>query len=151
MKAVISMKSKSFQKEIDSNMLYGKKIGEKVQGSPLGLENYELQITGGSDRQGFPMRKGVTGIIRKKLILSGGVGYKPKGKGIRRRKSIRGETVSEEIAQINLKVLKEGKQKFDDFVKKEEPAEKLPEEKLEETKKPEKKDKKEESSKEEKL
>lgn len=131
MKAVISMNGKSFQKEIDSNIVYGKEIGEKLQGNPLGFENYELQITGGSDKQGFPMKKGVAGMIRKKPILSDGVGYKPARKGIRRRKSIRGETISEEIAQINLKVVKEGNKKFDEFVKKEEPAEKEAEEKKE--------------------
>ncbi len=120
MKAVISTKGKSFQREFDSNIIYGKKIGEKLEGNIFGLEKYELQITGGSDKQGFPMRKGVKGITRKKLVLSGSVGYRPKGKGVRRRKSIRGETISEEIAQINLKVIKEGSKKFDEFVKKEE-------------------------------
>ncbi|MCD6274636.1 MAG: 30S ribosomal protein S6e [Candidatus Aenigmarchaeota archaeon] len=124
MKAVISMKGKSFQKEIDGNLLYGKKIGDVIQGGSLGLENYELQITGGSDKQGFPMRKGVVGITRKKIVLSGGVGYKSEGKGIRRRKSIRGEIISEEIAQINLKVLKEGQKKFEEFLDKKSSEEK---------------------------
>ena len=118
------MKGKSFQKEIDGNLLYGKKIGEVIPGSSLGLENYELQITGGSDKQGFPMRKGVVGITRKKVVLSRGVGYKSEGKGIRRRKSIRGEIISEEIAQINLKVLKEGQKKFEEFLDKKSSEEK---------------------------
>lgn len=122
MKAVISMKGKCLQKELDVKLVYGKKIGDKVDGSVVGLENYELQITGGSDKQGFPMKKGVSTPMRKKFVLTDGIGYNPKDKGIRRRKSIRGEVISDEVAQINLKVLKEGKQKFDDFFKKEEPA-----------------------------
>lgn len=117
MKAVISMGGKSFQKEIDENLVYGRKIGEKIDGSSLGLDKFELQITGGSDKEGFPMKKGVEGSSRKRLLLSGGVGYKPKRKGVKRRKSVRGEVVSEEIAQLNLKVLKEGGKKFDQVFK----------------------------------
>ncbi len=123
MKAVISAGGKSLQKEIDSKMIYGKKIGEKINGNLVELENYELQITGGSDKQGFPMKKGVSGSVRKRLLLAEGVGYNPKNKGIRRRKSIRGEVVSEETAQLNLKVVKEGNKKFEEFFKKEESVE----------------------------
>ena len=111
------MKGKSFQKEIDGEIFYGKKIGDKIDGSAIGLDNYELVITGGSDKQGFPMRKGVHGTARKKLLLSGGPGYRPRRKGVRRRKSVRGEVVSPEIAQLNLKVVKEGDKKFEDILK----------------------------------
>ena len=147
MKAVISMKGRSFQKEIDSNLVYGKKIGEKMEGVLFGLEKYELQITGGSDKQGFSMRKGVAGSIRKKFVLSSGTGYRPKGVGVRRRKSIRGETISEEIAQISLNVLREGAKKFDEFVKKEEPTEKKEETPKEEKPEEKKEEKKQESEK----
>lgn len=123
MKAVISFKGKSVQQEIDSNLFAGKKLNEKVSGNNIpGFEKYELEITGGSDKDGFPMRKGVLGQVRKRILLAGGVGYHPKEKGIRRRKGIRGEVVSEEIAQLNLKVIKEGTKKFEDFFKKEEAA-----------------------------
>ena len=117
MKAVISKGGKNFQREIDENIVYGKKIGDKIDGSVLGLNNYELEIVGGSDKDGFPMRKGVHGTARKKLLLSSGVGYRQKRKGIRRRKSIRGEVVSEETAQLNLKVVKEGDEKFEQLLK----------------------------------
>ncbi len=123
MKAVISGGGKSLQKEIDSKMVYGKKIGEKISGNLVELENYELQITGGSDKQGFPMKKGVSGSVRKRLLLAEGVGYKPKIKGVRRRKNIRGEVVSEETEQLNLKIVKEGAKKFEEFFKKEKPVE----------------------------
>jgi len=117
MKVVISSKGKSFQKEIDGTVFYGKKIGDIVDGSVLGLNKYELEITGGSDKQGFPMRRGVHGTVRKKILLSGGVGYRPKRKGVRRRKSIRGEIVSEEIVQLNLKVIKEEEKSFENILK----------------------------------
>lgn len=123
MKAVISKNGKSFQIEINGESIYGKKIGDKIDGNLIGLDDYDLQITGGSDKQGFPMRKGVSGTARKRLLLLGGPGYRPKRKGVRRRKSIRGEVVSEEITQLNLKVLKEGKKKFEDFLKKKEDKE----------------------------
>jgi len=129
MKVVISMKGKSFQKEIDGEIFYGKKIGDKIEGSVIGLDNYELVITGGSDKQGFPMRKGVHGTARKKLLLSGGPGYRPRRKGVRRRKSIRGEVVSPEIAQLNLKVVKEGDKKFEDILKEFKSSEKSEEKK----------------------
>ena len=120
------MNGKCFQKETDSNAIYGKVIGDKIGGEMVGLEGYELQITGGNDKQGFPMRKGVAGAVRKRFILSGGTGYKLDGKGVRRRKGIRGEVVSEETSQLNMKVLKEGAKKFADLFKKDEP-EKAPE------------------------
>ena len=123
------MKGKSFQKEIDGEIFYGKKIGDKIEGSVIGLNNYELVITGGSDKQGFPMRKGVHGTARKKLLLSGGPGYRPRRKGVRRRKSIRGEVVSPEIAQLNLKVVKEGDKKFEDILKEFKSSEKSEEKK----------------------
>ena len=121
MKAVISFEGKAFQKEVDSNLFIGRKIGEKVSGNAIAdLANYEFEIAGGSDKEGFPMRKGVSGMVRKGILLSSGPGYVPKDKGIRRRKSIHGEVVSERIAQINLKVVKVGDKKFDEFMPKKE-------------------------------
>ena len=64
-----------------------------------------LQITGGSDKDGFPMKKGVYGSRRMKLLLAGGIGYNPKDEGVRRKKRVRSDTISEEIVQINTKVL----------------------------------------------
>jgi small subunit ribosomal protein S6e len=91
MKAVISFKGKAFQKEVDKNLFMGKKINEKVSGNAIAdMAGYEFEVTGGSDKDGFPMRKGVQGAVRKKILVSGGVGYQPKGDGVRRRKSIHG-------------------------------------------------------------
>jgi small subunit ribosomal protein S6e len=96
----------------DSEKLFGKKIGEKFRGEIIGLNGYELEITGGTDNAGFPMRKDVDGPARKKIILTKGLGFNSKIKGQRKRRSIRGNTISEDIAQINCKVIKAGKDKI---------------------------------------
>ncbi len=104
---------KSYQKEVSGEGINGKKIGEKFSGSVAGLEGYELEVTGGSDKDGFPMRKDVNGSGRKKVLLSGTPGFHPRLEGQRKRKSIRGNTVSDELAQVNAKVVKEGKEKLE--------------------------------------
>jgi small subunit ribosomal protein S6e len=96
----------------DSEKLFGKKIGESFHGEIIGLTGYELQITGGSDNSGFPMRKDVGGQARKRIIITKGIGFNTDVKGQRKRVSIRGNTISGEIAQINCKVVKVGKDKI---------------------------------------
>ncbi len=106
---------KAYQKEIDQNQagLIGKKIGDKVPGNSIGLTGYELELTGGSDKQGFPMRRDVDGIGRKKVLLAMPPGFHPKIRGQRKRKSVRGNTVSADTSQVNLKVLTYGKEALD--------------------------------------
>ena len=84
--------------------LIGRKLGEIVDGSIVSLPKHKLQITGGSDKDGTPMRPGIHGGVRVAAILSGGVGFHPSNKGDRKRKMIRGDTVTDEIVQINLKI-----------------------------------------------
>ncbi|MBS7287269.1 MAG: 30S ribosomal protein S6e [Candidatus Freyarchaeota archaeon] len=84
------------------------KVGEIVKGDPLGLVGYELQVTGGSDKDGFPMRTDIEGSGRKRVLLSTGPGFKPRRKGERRRKLVRGNTISDDIYQVNMKVVKKG-------------------------------------------
>ncbi|MBN2111841.1 30S ribosomal protein S6e [Candidatus Woesearchaeota archaeon] len=125
-KVVIGMKSgKCVQKEIKeahAESLLGKKIGDKINGDDIGLEGYEFEITGGSDYCGFPMRKDVRGAARKRILAISGVGLKKKRKGARQRKTVVGNTVSDKITQINLKVLKEGREKLGEAAKPEEGA-----------------------------
>lgn len=120
-KVVIGYKGKSYQKTI-SDELVGRKIGDKISGDLIGLKGYELEITGGSDTAGFPMRKDVPGIGRKRPLLTNGPGVKINTKGERIRKAIRGNTFSNDTAQINLKVLKEGSEDLGKLFKKEEPT-----------------------------
>lgn len=81
--------------------LVGKSIGEEVDGKLLGVGNVKLRITGGTDKDGVPMRFDIQGAARKRAILSGGVGYKPSDSGERQRKLLRGRVISEETLQVN--------------------------------------------------
>jgi len=110
---------KAYQQEIKdekAKRFKGLKIGDEIDASFLGLQGYKLKITGGSDKCGFPMRKGVHGTGTKKLLLSGGVGYRPKDKGIRRRKRVRGEVIDEDIAQVNVKIVQYGKKSIEELL-----------------------------------
>ncbi len=89
--------------------LIGRKVGEVIDGSIVGQSGYKAQITGGSDKDGFPMRPNVHGGVRRKIILSGGVGFNPQDVGARRRKTIRGNVITDEIAQINMKIVEKPK------------------------------------------
>ena len=112
-KAVISnpKDGRTYNKEVKghhANSLIGKRIGDEVDGIFVGLPGYKLMITGGSDKQGFPMRPILPGAKRKKYLVTKGIGFKPYDRGVRRRKSLRGNTISPEISQINLKITKGG-------------------------------------------
>lgn len=91
--------------------LIGKKIGDVIDGAILGLSGYKVQITGGSDRDGFPMRPNVHGGVRRKVVLSVGVGFNPEQKGQRRRKMVRGNVITDEIVQLNMKIVEKPKNK----------------------------------------
>ena len=122
-KVVVSDKEKSYQIELDSKdkKIIGLAIGDNIDGGILGLDGYTLTITGGSDKNGFPMKKDISGARRIKSLLSGGVGYKPKADGVKRRKTIRGNTISEEIVQINTIVSKTGNKSINDILNPPEP------------------------------
>ena len=98
--------------EIDekkSRLFEGMLIGQSINGGLIGFPNYEFEITGGSDASGFPMRKDVHGPVKKKILVSKkGIGYKPKRKGQKRRKTVRGNEITFDMTLINLKVLKYG-------------------------------------------
>ena len=109
----------------------GKKIGDKIPGDLVDLAGYEFEIRGGTDKSGFPMRVDLPGSVKKRLLLSGGTGYHPKEAGIRKRKMIRGNTIDEDIAQINVIVVKEGSKKLDAIFAAPKGDEKAPAEKKE--------------------
>ena len=87
--------------------LVGKSIGDEVDGKLLGVGNMKLKITGGTDKDGIPMRLDIQGAAKKRAILSGGVGFKPKDSGERRRKLVRGRQVGEDTLQVNSVVVTE--------------------------------------------
>ncbi len=106
----ISEKGKAWKFEIESESLVGKSIGDKIEGKDIDakLDGYELEITGGSDIAGFPMFKEAEGIGLKKVLLTKGWGMHDHTEGIRRRKTVRGKTLSASVVQINFKVVKKG-------------------------------------------
>jgi len=92
--------------------LVGRRLGETIDGAIVGLGGQKIQITGGCDKDGFPMRFDIHGGVRANVILSEGAGFHPKREGERRRKNVRGNVITEEIAQINMKIVeKTGKEK----------------------------------------
>lgn len=153
---IADVKGKTYHKELEDDIvsgLMGVKIGAKFDGGILGLPGYKLLFTGGTDKDGIPMRKDIDGTARKKLLLSTGPGFKPpknKPKGIRRRKLVRGNTITDDVVQINVKVVKAGPKKLEELLgvsAESAPAEASAEEKKEE-KQAEKKEEKPEEKKE---
>jgi small subunit ribosomal protein S6e len=101
-------------KDKDSSLI-GKKIGEKIEGGALGADGYVLQITGGSDTAGFPMRKDISGPRRVGVILTSGAGFRKKGKGVREKRNVRGNIISDQIMQINAKVVEAGSKPLEEL------------------------------------
>jgi small subunit ribosomal protein S6e len=143
----ISEKEKTYHLELESEEIQGKKIKEKIEGKEIlpALEGYEFEITGMSDKAGFPALEKVEGVMLKKVLLSYEKGMHKKTKkegkkkwsnstpnGLRLRKKARGNTISPDIVQINLKVLKQGNKKLGEiFPEQNQPKEKKAEEKTE--------------------
>lgn len=107
---------KSYQKDVKdaaAEALQNKSLGDTVSGDELGFAGYQFLITGGSDKCGFPMRKGIQS-ARKKIIVEKGVGCSGldrNGKiqpGLLTKKTVCGERITKDIHQVNLKVMKEG-------------------------------------------
>ncbi len=81
--------------------LIGHKIGDIIDGGLVGKPGIKLRITGGSGRAGEPMRPDIPGGVKRRLLLSRPPGFHPREPGERRRKLVRGNTITEEIVQIN--------------------------------------------------
>ena len=96
-------------KDASAQLLLGRKIGEVVDGASIGLAG-KIMITGGSDKAGFPMRSDTLGGGKNYVLLTRGVGLKTVEKGTKKRKLVRGNTITEEIFQVNAKRVAEAKQ-----------------------------------------
>jgi small subunit ribosomal protein S6e len=121
-KAVIAdvKNGKTFQTVVTgqhANRLMGMKIGDEFDGLFVSLPGYKIMITGGADKDGFPMRGDLPGQQRKKIVLSVGTGFNPINPGQRRRKYVRGNTISADIVQINLKVTSYGPRSIEEQLK----------------------------------
>jgi len=119
-KVVVSdPKTKSYQFDVkgnEANKFIGKTIGQEIDGSVVGLAGYKLIITGGSDKSGMVMKPDLPGPRRKKILVSKGVGYSPKARGVRRRKTMHGKEISPDIIQINTKVVEYGEKSIEELI-----------------------------------
>ncbi|CAN7032649.1 unnamed protein product, partial [Brassica rapa subsp. trilocularis] len=103
--------------EIDDDQklraFYDKRLSQEVSGDALGEEfkGYVFKIMGGCDKQGFPMKQGVLTPGRVRLLLHRGTPcFRGHGRrtGERRRKSVRGCIVSQDLSVLNLVIVKKG-------------------------------------------
>ncbi len=111
---------KTFKLEIEALDLIGKKLGELIKGEEISpdLAGYEFEITGASDKSGFTLLSEIEGNVIKRPLLTYGKAMHKKSKGdkkisrkpagLRLRKTVRGNTISEAVSQINLKTKKQG-------------------------------------------
>ncbi len=94
--------------EQDANRFVGREIGEEVDGGAVGLDGFTLEITGGSDDAGRPMRGDVRGQALSELLLEGGTGYNPSRDGERKRVTVRGREIGDATRQINAQISAHG-------------------------------------------
>ena len=99
-----------------ANPLIGKRISEEVDGGNLGFAGYTFKITGGSDKDGFPMRSNLIGPIRKKILVTGGQGFRNKTKGLKKRRLVRGNTINDEIYQVNMRIVQKGSKAIEELI-----------------------------------
>ncbi len=102
-------RAKSYQITLSSDKarrLYGYKIGDVIEGGLVGLPGHNLMITGGSDYAGAPMLPTLPGPGKRYVLLSQPPGFRPKEKGLRKRKFVRGNTISEATVQVNIVILR---------------------------------------------
>ncbi|EGO04095.1 hypothetical protein SERLA73DRAFT_69881 [Serpula lacrymans var. lacrymans S7.3] len=117
MKFNIANPATGAQKTIDLDderryrIFYDKKIAQEVPADSLGDEwkGYIFRITGGNDKQGFPMKQGVLLPYRVKLLLADGHScYRARRTGERKRKSVRGCIIGPDIAVLSVVIIKQG-------------------------------------------
>ncbi|MDG6916606.1 MAG: 30S ribosomal protein S6e [Nitrososphaerota archaeon] len=93
-------------KDSPAQLLIGRKIGDVLDGATIGLAG-KIKITGGSDKAGFPLRGDTLGGGKNYVLMTRGVGYRAKEEGSKKRKLVRGGTITEETFQVNAKLVDE--------------------------------------------
>jgi small subunit ribosomal protein S6e len=91
--------------------LIGRKLGESIDGTAIGLGGHKLKITGGSDKDGFPMRPDIHGGVKVRVVITNSTGFHSSNKGERRRKTVRGNVITDEIVQVNMKIIEKPRKK----------------------------------------
>jgi small subunit ribosomal protein S6e len=100
----------------DANRFIGRELGDEVDGGAVGLTGYTLELTGGSDNAGRPMRDDVRGSALKSLLLEGGTGYDPTREGERKRVTVRGREISDDTRQINTRIAGRGDEPVEELL-----------------------------------
>eukprot|EP01133_Synstelium_polycarpum_P014875 gene14875-17592_t len=106
-----AQKCVNFEDKLKTRCFIDKRMGQEVLAETLGDEykGYIFRITGGNDAEGFPMMQGVAVPHRVRLLLSKTSGcYIPGREGERKRKSVRGCIVADDIASLQLVIVKKG-------------------------------------------
>jgi small subunit ribosomal protein S6e len=93
-------------KDAQAQPLMGHRIGDVIDGTTVGLTG-RIMITGGSDKAGFPMRADTLGGGKNYVLMTVGVGYRTREEGAKKRKLVRGNTITEETYQVNAKRVEE--------------------------------------------
>ncbi len=100
---------KAYSKKIEeAGIFLNKKLGETIELSAIGMQGYRAKIAGGSDKCGFPMHPGVSGLARKRLFIAEGTGFNAEKKGQKKRKNVRGNVIGTDINQLNLRISEYG-------------------------------------------
>ncbi len=97
--------------------LVGRRMGEVIDGAVAGLDGFKLKVTGMSDSSGSPSRKEIDGTRKAAPLLSYGVGMRKRGKGLRERRTVRGNTISNETVQINTVIEEYGSKPMEELFK----------------------------------
>jgi len=105
-----------------SKSLFEKRIGDTIKGELIDLPGYQFEITGGSDKAGFPMRQDINATGRKRVLVVKSKGNRDTHAGRRLRKTMAGAIIYAGTAQVNMKAVKEGSQSLFEEPKAEEPA-----------------------------
>jgi small subunit ribosomal protein S6e len=95
--------------------LYDKRMSQEVQGDDLGeqFKGYVFKITGGNDKQGFPMKQGILTNTRVRILMGANTTcYRPRRSGERKRKSVRGCIVGPDLSVVHLVVVKKGEEEL---------------------------------------
>jgi small subunit ribosomal protein S6e len=110
-KLVISDRATSYARTVgdpQSAGFLGKRIGESIGGELIGLTGYTFTIRGGTDKSGFPLRPDLPGARQTRVFVSEGFGFHAPRNGMRKRRTFRGNAISEDTVQVNLVVEQKG-------------------------------------------
>ncbi|CAD7963051.1 unnamed protein product [Amoebophrya sp. A120] len=109
---------KTFEIEDEHKMMpfWEKRMGAEIAADSLGdqFKGYVVKITGGNDKQGFPMKQGILKNGRVRLLFKDGMScYRVRRGGMRKRKSVRGCIVGHDLAILNLVIVKKGAEEIE--------------------------------------